>query len=206
MKVIYIIIISLVFSVNCLSQNLLNNPESAVFDSQNNRYLVSNYGDGNIIQFDSLGQQTYFNQDCNSLAGMHIVGDTLFALDYQGENPGLVGLSLSTGDTLFTLHIAGMDYLNDITSDTSGNLYITDTYANKIFKETAKTELHFELWKGKELTKTQNSSPLEPAPKKNIFREYAEAILIAVVLALFIRAFILIATDVTRTTAVSSRA
>ena len=115
-------------------QNLLNNPESAVFDSQNNRYLVSNYGDGNIIQFDSLGQQTYFNQDCNSLAGMHIVGDTLFALDYQGENPGLVGLSLSTGDTLFTLHIAGMDYLNDITSDTSGNLYITDTYANKIFK------------------------------------------------------------------------
>ncbi|MFH1674008.1 MAG: signal peptidase I [Pseudomonadota bacterium] len=40
------------------------------------------------------------------------------------------------------------------------------------------------------MTKTQNSSPVEPAPKKNIFREYAEAILIAVVLALFIRAFI----------------
>jgi signal peptidase I len=40
------------------------------------------------------------------------------------------------------------------------------------------------------LTKTHNSSPVKPAPKKNIFREYAEAILIAVVLALFIRAFI----------------
>ncbi|MBW2645625.1 MAG: signal peptidase I [Deltaproteobacteria bacterium] len=40
------------------------------------------------------------------------------------------------------------------------------------------------------MTKTQNSSPVKPAPEKNIFREYAEAILIAVVLALFIRAFI----------------
>jgi len=134
MQSIKLVIISLVICANCLSQNLLNNPESAVFDSQNNRYLVSNYGDGNIIQFDSLGQQTYFNQDCHSLAGMHLVGDTLYALDYQGAHPGLVGLSLSTGDTLFTLHIAGMDYLNDITFDTSGNLYITDTYANKIFK------------------------------------------------------------------------
>ena len=134
MNNIYIILFCLAFSAICLCQNLLNNPESAVFDSKNNRYLVSNYGNGNIIQFDSLGNQTYFNQDCNSLAGMHLVGDTLFALDYQGANPGLVGLSLSTGDTIFTLHIAGMDYLNDITSDTSGNLYITDTYTNKIFK------------------------------------------------------------------------
>ena len=41
------------------------------------------------------------------------------------------------------------------------------------------------------LTKTSNTSPVEPIQKKNIFREYAEAILIAVVLALFIRAFIL---------------
>ena len=40
------------------------------------------------------------------------------------------------------------------------------------------------------LTTTNNTSPVKPIQKKNIFREYAEAILIAVVLALFIRAFI----------------
>ena len=119
---------------NIFAQNLLNNPEGVVYDLSNNSYLISNYGDGKIIRIDSLGQQSIFNEDCNSLAGMHLVGDTLFALDYQGDHPGLVALSLSTADTLFTLYIEGMNYLNDIISDSSGNLYITDSFANKIFK------------------------------------------------------------------------
>ncbi len=131
----YIAIICFMLLVtNTFAQNLLNNPEGVVYDLSDNSYLISNYGDGKIIKIDSLGQQSIFNEDCNSLAGMHLVGDTLFALDYQGDNPGLVALSLSTADTLFTLYIEGMDYLNDITSDSSGNLYITDSFANKIFK------------------------------------------------------------------------
>ncbi len=41
------------------------------------------------------------------------------------------------------------------------------------------------------MTKTQNSSPVgTELPPKNLLREYAEAIIIAVILALFIRAFI----------------
>ena len=131
----HILIIYLMLLVtNIFAQNLLNNPEGVVYDLSNNSYLISNYGDGKIIRIDSLGQQSIFNEDCNSLAGMHLVGDTLFALDYQGDHPGLVALSLSTADTLFTLYIEGMNYLNDIISDSSGNLYITDSFANKIFK------------------------------------------------------------------------
>jgi len=44
-------------------QNLLNNPESVVYDQSRCRYLVSNWGDGNIIAIDSLGIQTYFNTE-----------------------------------------------------------------------------------------------------------------------------------------------
>ena len=132
----HILIIYLMLLVtNIFAQNLLNNPEGVVYDLSNNSYLISNYGDGKIIRIDSLGQQSIFNEDCNSLAGMHLVGDTLFALDYQGDHPGLVALSLSTADTLFTLYIEGMNYLNDIISDSSGNLYITDCLGIEFLKK-----------------------------------------------------------------------
>lgn len=96
--------------------------------------LVSNYGDGAIVAIDNQGVQTYFNQDRDVLAGMEIVGDTLFVLNYQGANPGLIGYSLSSGAQVVNLQIPGMDYLNDLTADSAGNLYITDTFANQIFR------------------------------------------------------------------------
>ncbi len=57
MKTIYLTIGLLLISLICLTQNLLNQPESMVYDSVNNRYLVSNFGDGCIIQIDSLENQ-----------------------------------------------------------------------------------------------------------------------------------------------------
>lgn len=115
-------------------QNLLNNPESAVYDPATNSYLISNFGDGNIISIDSEGKHSYFNQELNSAAGLFLIGDTLFALDNQGQNPGLTGILLSSGQKIFNLNIPGMMNLNDITSDNTGNLYITDTDANRIYK------------------------------------------------------------------------
>ena len=51
----------ILFSVNELcAQNLLNRPESVVFDSVYNRYLVSNWTNGSIVQIDSNGVQDYF--------------------------------------------------------------------------------------------------------------------------------------------------
>lgn len=59
-------IVTLVFTESFLSpcsyaQNLLNNPESVVFDAPRDRYIVSNWGDGSIIQIDSNGTQSYFS-------------------------------------------------------------------------------------------------------------------------------------------------
>ena len=41
-----------------MAQNLLNGPESVVFDSLHNRYLVSNPLDQSIVQIDSNGTQS----------------------------------------------------------------------------------------------------------------------------------------------------
>ncbi|MCK4663215.1 MAG: VCBS repeat-containing protein [Bacteroidales bacterium] len=114
--------------------NLLNNPESVVYDSVFNRYLVSNCGDGSIVEIDSLGQQSYFNTELTVSVGMHIVGDTLFVSSDEGEYSGIVGFLLSTGEIVFYVNIVEKQLLNDITSDLDGNLYVTDSDANKIYK------------------------------------------------------------------------
>jgi hypothetical protein len=119
------------------AQNLLNNPESVVFDASKNRYLVSNWGDGAVVEIDSNGDQNYFNTDLqgnHNIAGLHIAGDILYAACNNGPNRGLVQFDLATGDTLSVTFILGMSLLNDITSDTSGNLYVTDYYVHKIFQ------------------------------------------------------------------------
>ena len=114
--------------------NLLNIPESVVYDSVYQRYLVSNCGDGNIIQIDSSGQQDYFNTELTVSVGMHIEGDILFVSSDEGDYSGIVGFLLSTGEMIFYVNIAEKQLLNDITSDLAGNLYVTDSDANRIYK------------------------------------------------------------------------
>lgn len=116
------------------AQNLLNNPESVVYDENNNRYLVSNCGNGKIIQIDSNGQQSYFNTELTYTLGLHIVGDTLFVSSNAGPYSGVIGFLLSSAEIVFHVDIQEKQLLNDITSDNSGNLYVTDCDANKIFK------------------------------------------------------------------------
>ena len=115
-------------------ENLLNNPESIVYDSSHNRYLVSNWADGNIVGINSWGQQAYFNTELEQAAGLHIVGNILYVASSNGSNTGIIGFDLSSGTIVFDVDITEMQLLNDITSDTSGNLYITDCEADKIFK------------------------------------------------------------------------
>ena len=134
MKFITIFFISVVFSVTCLSQNLLNNPESIVYDSLYNRYLISNWGDGNIIEISNSGEHNFFNTELDQAAGLHIVGNVVYVASSNGSNTGIIGIDPATGGIVFDVDIIEKQLLNDITSDTSGNLYITDCEADKIFK------------------------------------------------------------------------
>lgn len=114
-------------------QNLLNNPESVVYDPPRFRYLVSNWGDGNIIAIDSLGIQSPFNTEMGQSAGLHIVGDVIYAASTEGPVTGIVGFDLETGTRISTMVIPEKELLNDITSDGSEYLYVTDCEANRIY-------------------------------------------------------------------------
>lgn len=123
------------------SSNLLNNPESAVYDSINNRYIISNWGDGAIIKIDSNGIQSYFNialQNKYKVAGLYIFGDTLLAasgdtLNSDSTGKGLIGFNLTTGEIIFHIPIPGIGLPNDITSDKNGIIYLTDYWGDKLY-------------------------------------------------------------------------
>ncbi|MFH1198483.1 MAG: T9SS type A sorting domain-containing protein [bacterium] len=117
-----------------IAQNLLNQPESAEYDYKKERYLISNYGDGNIIQIDKDGNQSYFDTTLTQICALHIVGDTLYVASSKEPYVGVVGYNLSTDQLILFIGIPGNGLLNDITSDLSGNLYVTDYYDSKIYK------------------------------------------------------------------------
>ena len=127
---VWLFITLLISPIESKSQNLLSQPESVVFDSLNNRYFVSNAGNGNIIQIDSVGNQSYFAGYSASIRGIYIVGNTL----YTAGNGGVIGFNINTADTTFILTVTGAGFLNDITSDGAGFLYITDSNTGRIYK------------------------------------------------------------------------
>ena len=113
----------LILSTTAHGQNYLLNPESVVFDSLYNRYLASNFGGAGIIAIDTTGHQSIFTASVTNTAGLHIVGDTL----YSASSSFLTAIDLHTGNVFWAVKPTGAVLLNDITSDTSGNLYVTDS-------------------------------------------------------------------------------
>ncbi len=124
----FLIIILLPFQST--AQNLLNRPESVVYDSLYNRYLVSNWTNGSIVQIDSNGVQSYFVTGHGSINGIHIAENIVFA----GCSTRVKGFDLATKNMVMNLPIPGAINYNDITSDNSGNIYITDFNAREIIK------------------------------------------------------------------------
>ena len=142
LKILRTTILLLLFFQSSYTQNLLNNPESAVFDAPRNRYIISNWGDGSIVQIDSSGTQSYFStklQHKYKVAGLYILNDTLLAasgdtLNCDTTGTGLTGFNIKTGEIVFHIPIPGIGLPNDITSDKNGIIYLTDYWGNKLYK------------------------------------------------------------------------
>jgi hypothetical protein len=130
MKSIIIIISCLLVSFPASSQNLLNNPESAVYDSLHFRYLVSNWADGSIVQIDNNGNQSYFVTGHGSINGIYITQNKVFA----GCSTKVKGFDIETKEMIMDLAILGAINLNDVTADNAGNLYVTDFNKREIIK------------------------------------------------------------------------
>ena len=133
------ILISLLISIIlfaptiCKAQNLLSGPQKIVIDSERNRYLVSNYNTGSLVEIDSAGNQSYFVQAANFIDGLEIVGDTVYGV---GSNGRIRAYDLVTKQLVMDLTITGSNtnYLSSVTSDSSGHLFISCPNLHIIYK------------------------------------------------------------------------
>lgn len=123
----------LLFPLCLLADNLLNYPQKIIIDKARNRLLVSNAGDGSLVQIDSLGNQTYVAQYANFVDGMEIVGDTLYGV---GNPRALIGYNLTNDSLAFYKPFGGpgSHYLSSVCSDSSGHLFISCPPRNTIYK------------------------------------------------------------------------
>lgn len=158
----------LCFSLLFLSLGLLaqsySGPESVEFDAANNRYLVANTSSHTIQQRSSNGTITLFASGGMSTGphGLEIVGDTLYAC--SGAN--LKAFNLNTGANLFTINM-GATFLNGITYDNSGNLFISDFTGKKIYKYTIANQNFSAV--ASSLVQSPNGITLDAANNRIIF-------------------------------------
>ena len=106
-----------------------NGPESVEYDPIGNRYLISNTSSGQILSRDLSGNLSVFATGVSPSAyGLEMYAGNLYAA-CGGKVYGYNML----GVQIFNVNLGGQ-FLNGITHDNNGNLYVTDFNGYKIYK------------------------------------------------------------------------
>ncbi len=127
----FLLVVLVLFLTNILFAQAYDEPESVVYDATNDRYLVSNKGDGDIISVPRLDPDglTYFAQSfASSIRGIAIKDGSLYAAgtDNDGITEHIYTLDLNTGNETNKLTVDQASFLNDIAIDEDGMLYFSD--------------------------------------------------------------------------------
>ena len=129
-------------------------PEGVVFSPESNSYYVSSARLGNIgeVSADGKYKVLYQSPELKSSYGLKIhpdkkrlfacIGDANYSKfktpDTDKKLARLISIDIKTGKKLMDVDLSGLapgkHFANDLTFDKSGNAYITDSYANVIYK------------------------------------------------------------------------
>lgn len=117
--------------------NELPAPESVVLDLEKNVMYVSCQagevpGDGSIAKVSLDGEilNPNFTGGLNNPKGIAVVGDKLYVADLLE----LVEINRETGDILNKYTEDSVRFLNDVTVDKDGNIYVSDMFKSSIYK------------------------------------------------------------------------
>lgn len=117
----------------------LDMPESVVYDAKNKRVYVSNV-QGNPPEKDGAGyiamvslsgellEKEWVKDGLNAPKGMAISGDMLYVSDVDA----LVAISISQAKVIKRYTAEGAKFLNDVTIDAHGNVYVSDMFTDTI--------------------------------------------------------------------------
>ncbi|MER9438335.1 ATP/GTP-binding protein [Mesorhizobium sp. M0239] len=118
----------------------LEQPESALFDAANNRLIVSNISgnpgeaDGNgylsVLSVDGRTVTRHWTDGMDAPKGMAIAGGKLYVADITKVRV----VDLASGKLVASITVPNAVFLNDMTSDQSGKIYVTDMLADTIYR------------------------------------------------------------------------
>lgn len=115
-------------------------PESALFDAANKRIIVSNIvgnpgaADGNgylsVLSLDGRIVTQHWTDGMDAPKGMAISGDRLYVADITKVRV----VDLASGRLVSSIDVPNAVFLNDMTADSSGKVYVTDMLADTIYR------------------------------------------------------------------------
>lgn len=114
-------------------------PESAIYYPVNDAIFVSNIVSGNPVETKRLGNISKYTSEGKLIAspwisglkapkGMTILGNYLYVSDVNE----VVQINIRQGKIVKTVKVPGAKFLNDVTSDKEGNVYISDMMTDTI--------------------------------------------------------------------------
>ena len=156
----YAMVLSILFLMTSLSHGLaeptlvwevkgLQTPESVLPASDRSFVYVSNIGgsplekDGNgsisKVSIDGKMMEQKWVTGLNAPKGMALAGDRLFVADIDE----LVEIDTATGKIFKRYAAPGAEFLNDVTAGAGGTIFVSDTFANKIWRL---VDGEFQVW------------------------------------------------------------
>jgi len=117
------------------TKNGLALPEAVVFDPKNNVCYVSNYfneGREFISKLSLSGEiiELEWIKGLRMPTGMHLKGNTLYAVDRSGLNV----IDIKKREITKKIPLPGLRMANDVAMDRAGNLFISDTPTGTVFR------------------------------------------------------------------------
>ncbi|TPJ34982.1 ATP/GTP-binding protein [Mesorhizobium sp. B2-8-3] len=115
-------------------------PESALVDAAHNRIVVSNIAgnpgdpDGNgylsLLSMDGKVIARHWVDSMDAPKGMAIAGGRLYAADITKVRV----VDLASGKLVETIDVPGAVFLNDMTQDSAGKVYVSDMLADTVYR------------------------------------------------------------------------
>jgi sugar lactone lactonase YvrE len=129
-RLIIISILSII-TINAKSATPIKSPEAIIYDPVSNTYFISNCGSNSILRMDTAGNiSDFYPQKLIGINGLFSLGDTLFVT----VKHDIVFISIAYDTLIADIPIPGSSYLESVTSDYKGKLYITDSGNGHIYE------------------------------------------------------------------------
>lgn len=145
MKVYLSLLTCLIITLTCKSQEkeeiVFDAPDQVLWHSKSKNWFVSNLGGGISLAKDGYGWITRLDQDgkvikaqwlkgLDAPSGMTSTEDKLFICD----RTGILQVDIETGKIDQFFKIPNPEFINDIAISSAGDLFVSDFFANKIYK------------------------------------------------------------------------